>query len=104
MVGGKPLLGIVAGRQRTLSLSGYRPYMSRISRSLFFRRGARVDPAVTAVVADAVSGLVHPGVVNVVDDAGVHPIQRGVVEKTSVFPASAVITMTEVPEAIIDPP
>jgi hypothetical protein len=77
--------------------------MSAMSSSLFFRRGARVDPAVTAVVADAVSVLVHPGVVNVVDGVGVHAIHRRVVEKMPVVPASAFITMTEVSEAIVDP-
>jgi hypothetical protein len=103
VVRGKPLLGVIAGRVRMLSLSGYRPNMSATSSSLFFSRGARVDPAVTAVVADAVNVLVHPRVVNVVDGVGVHAIHRRVVEKMPVVPAAAFITMTEVSEAIVDP-
>ena len=76
-----PLLGVIVCRPRMLSLSGYRSDMSSPRSSLFFRSGARVDPAVTAVEADAVSRRVHPGVVNVVDGAGVHAIHRRVVEK-----------------------
>ena len=86
-----------------LSLSGYRPGMSAMRGSLFFSRGARVDPAVTAVVADAVDVLVHPCVVNVVDGVGVHSIHRRVVEEMPVLPAAAFIAITEVSEAIVDP-
>ena len=75
-----------------------------MSSSLFLRRGARIDPAVTAVVADMVNrALVHPGVVNVVDRVDVHVIHGRVVEKMPVVPASALITMTEITEAIVDP-
>jgi len=102
-VGRNPLLGVIVSRPRMLGLSGYRSDMSSQCSSLFFRSGARVDPAVTAVVADAVSGLVHPRVVNIVDGVGVHAIHRCVVEKMPVLPASAFITMAEVPEAIVDP-
>ena len=85
-----------------LSLRGNRPSVSTTRGSLFFRRGARVDPAVAAVVADAVHVLVHPCVVYVVDGVGVHAIHRRVVEKMPVLPAAAFITMTEVSEAIVD--
>ena len=103
MVRGKPLLGVIAGSVRVLSLSGDRPDMSATSRTLFFRSGARVDPAVTAVVADAVNVFVHSRVVNVVNGVGVHAIHGGVVEKMPVLPAPAFITMTKVSEAIVDP-
>src|ERR1035441_5952163 len=55
----KPLLGVIAGRPRVLSLSGCRPSTFATSSSFFFGSGARVDPAVAAVVADAVNPLVH---------------------------------------------
>jgi len=78
--------------------------MSIMSSSLFLGGGARLDPAVTAVVADVVPfALVHPCVVNVADFVGVHPIHRRVVEKMPVVPTSAFIAMTEVTEAIVDP-
>src|ERR1035438_3119996 len=100
----KPLLGIIAGRPRMLRLSGYRPNMFFTGSSLFLRRGARIDPALTAVVTDMVDrGLVHPGVVNVVDRVNVHVIHGRVVEKTPIVPAPALITTTEVAEAIVDP-
>jgi len=70
----KPLLRVITGRPRMLSLSGYGRGMSATSRRLFLSRGARGDPAATAVETDAIHPLVHPGVVNVVDDIGVHPI------------------------------
>src|ERR1035441_5226712 len=104
VVGRKPLLGIIVGRPRMLRLSGYRPNMFFMGSSLFLRRGARIDPALTAVVTDMVDrGLVRPGVVNVVDRVDVHVIHARVVEKTPIVPASALITMTEVAEAIVDP-
>ncbi len=102
-VRGKALLGVVAGRPGMLSLSRYRSNMPRMSSRLFFGVSARVDSAVTAVVAGAVRRLVHSGVVNVVDDIGVDPIHRGVVEKMPILPASAFITMPEVSKAIVDP-
>ncbi len=73
------------------------------SSRLFLRRGARIDPALTAVVTDMVDrGLVHPSVVNVVNRVDVHVIHGRVVEKMPVVPASALITMTEVTESIVD--
>ena len=87
---------------RMLSLLGYRPTTFATSGSLLFGSGARVDPAVAAVVADAVNPLVHSGVVNVVDGVGVHAVHRRVVEKPPVFPAAAFITITEVSKAIVD--
>src|SRR5580698_2707070 len=68
---------------------------------LFLRCGARVDPTVAAVEADAASSGVHPLVVNVVE--AVHVIHRRVVEKMTVLPGSTFITMTEVSETIVDP-
>ena len=103
MVLWKALLRIIVGSPRVLSLSGHRRNMPLMRGGLFLSRGARVDPAVAAVEADAVRGLVHPGVVNVVDDVGVHAIQRRVVEKMPVVPASAFITVAEISEAIVDP-
>jgi predicted RNA methylase len=87
-----------------LSLSGYRRNMSFISGSLFLGRGVGIDPAVTAVIADMVDlALVDPGVVNVVDRVDVHVIHSCVVVKMPVVPASALVTMTEITEAIVDP-
>jgi hypothetical protein len=77
--------------------------MSIMSSGLFLRCGARVDPAVTAVVADVVNALVHPRVVNVAGNVDVHVVQRRVVEKMPIVPAPAFITMTEITEAIVDP-
>jgi len=98
----KPLLGVIVGSPCMLRLSGYRPNMFATRGSLFFRGGARVDPAVTAVVADAINVLVHPFVVNVADGVGVQAIHRRVVEKMPILPSSAFITMTEVSESIVD--
>ena len=103
VVRGKPLLGIIVGRIRMLSLSAYRRNMSIMSSSLFLSRRALVDPAVTTVVTDVARVLVHTCVVNIVDNVGVHVIYRRVVEKMPVVPAPAFITMTEVTVAIVDP-
>src|SRR5689334_6373546 len=85
----KPLLGVSTGSKRMLSLKGCRPNMPVTTGSLFLSRGARVDPAVTAVVTDAVAGVpIHTCVVNVVH-VDVHVIQPRVVEETPVLPASA---------------
>ena len=98
----KPLLRVITGSQRMLSLGGCRPNMPVTTGSLFLRRGARADPAVTAVVADAVAPVpIHTCVVNVVH-VDVHVIQRRVVEETPVLPASAFITTAKVTEAIVD--
>src|SRR5580704_9377272 len=87
---------------RVLRLSRYRPYMSTPRGSLFLRRSARVDPAVAAVIANAAGGLIHPGVVHVMNGPRVHAIHRRVVEKVPVLPAAAFVAMAEVPETIID--
>ena len=58
----------------------------------------------TTVEADAVPfPLVHPGIVNIVEVMLVHAVIRRVVEKMAVVPASALITIPEVAEAIVDP-
>ena len=68
MVRGRPLLRSAAGGLRMLRLSGYWPGMPAICGRLFLRRGARLDPALTAVVADAAAcSLVHPSIVNIAD-------------------------------------
>src|ERR1039458_5552591 len=103
VVRGNPLLGVIVGRPRMLSLSGYGRNMPIMSGRFFLRRGPFVDPAVTSIVANMVRVLVHPRVVNVVDDALVHMIHGRVVEKMPVLPAPAFITMAEVTEAIVDP-
>ena len=54
MVRGEPLLRIIVRRPGMLSLRGDRSTTPATSGSLFFGRGACIDPAVAAVVADAV--------------------------------------------------
>ena len=100
VVRGNPLLGGIVGRPCMLSLRGYQRNMSIMTGSLFLRRRALVDPAITAVVADVVRVLVHPCVVNVVNDVGVHSVYRRVVKEMSVLPASAFVAMSEVTVAI----
>src|SRR5580658_6234184 len=102
VVHGKPLLGVIAGRPRMLSLSGYSRDMAATSSRLFLGRGTSVYTAATSVETDAVHPLVYPCVVYVVDDIGVHAIQRRVVEEMSVFPTTTFITITEVSEAVVD--
>src|SRR6266851_573768 len=88
-----------------LSLNGYRRNMFLMYHRLFLRRWTPVDPAVAAVVADAVHRRVvdHGGVVNVVNVGDVHVVHRTVVEKLSVLPTSALIAVTKVSIAVTDP-
>ena len=77
--------------------------MALVLRGIFFTRGTLSDPALAAVVADVGLGphvdalLVH--IVNV--DVDVQ--HRTIVEKVIVVPASALKSMAEIAEAIVDP-
>src|SRR5580704_838305 len=65
-----------------------------------------IYPAVAAVVADAVHRrriVDHRCVVNVVNLGDVYVVNRAVVVKVSAVPAPALIAMTEVAVAVIDP-
>jgi len=103
VVRGNALLGVVVGRIRMLSLSGYGPDMFFMSGSFFLSCRAFIEPAATPVVADVVHILVDPCVVNVMDSIGIDVIHRRVVEKMTVLPTSTFIAVAEVTVAIVDP-
>src|SRR2546425_7002082 len=87
-----------------LSLIRDRREMSLTRERLLLARRTRADATVAAVVADAVHGgaVDHGGVVNIVNGGDVHIRHRAVVEKPAAFPASAVVAVAEVSEAVVD--
>jgi hypothetical protein len=63
----------------------------------------RGNSAFAAVIADAGRGSVDDGlVVDVVDDSGVHAVDRGVVEEVSAIPIAALIANAAISEAVVD--
>jgi len=71
---------------------------------LLLGRRPLIDPAVAAIVADAVSRVgFDPGVVGVADVGVVYAIDRGVVIKMIVFPAAALVAVTTIAESVTDP-
>ena len=88
-----------------LGLNCYRRFMSLMRRSPVLRVWTCVDPAVSPVVADPVHRRIvdHRGVIGVVNVGDVNIIHRAVVLELSVVPAAAVIAVTAVAVAIVDP-
>src|SRR6266481_5294796 len=105
VVGRRTQFRIGSCRLQMLSLSTYWRDVSLALRSLLFMRRTCIDPAVTAVVADAVHGSVvdHGRVVNIVNVGDVHVVHRTVVEKPIVVPTPAFISIAEIAEAVVDP-
>jgi hypothetical protein len=79
--------------------------MSLMRRSPVLSVRTCVDPAVSPVVADPVHRRIvdHRGVIGVVNVGDVNIIHRAVVLELSVVPAAAVIAVTAVAVAIVDP-
>lgn len=79
--------------------------MSLALRHFLFGRGARIDPAISAVVADPVHRSVvdNRGVVNVVNVGDIYVVDGAIIEKMSALPTSAFISIAEVAESVIDP-
>ena len=70
----------------------------------FLARRSRVEPAPTAVVAHVIHAHIivdHGLVVGVVNDGGVHIVDRGVVGEPIMFPASTFIAMPDVAAAVV---
>src|SRR6516165_211418 len=79
------------------------PYMLLAFRGLHPSGGTRFDPAVASVVADAVHVVVdHGGVVNVVNIGDIYIVHRTVVIEVPVVPTSALISVTEISEPVVD--
>ena len=99
------LLGVIAGRLRVLSLSGYRRNVVLICRRLLFRTRPRSCSAVAAVVTDAVNRYIVCNFcrINVVDVGDIYVVDRTVVKKSPIFPTAAFITHPEESEAVVDP-
>src|SRR6266436_8815251 len=87
-----------------LSLIRYRREMSLTSEGLLLARWTRADATVSAVVADAIHGgaVDHGGVVNIVNGGDIHIGHGAVVEEPAAFPASTVVAVAEVSEAVVD--
>src|SRR5580704_12732424 len=103
MVGREPLLGIVVSKPCILNLLECGPTALIASSSLLLRRGARISPPATAVVADAVTTVLHRCVVRKTGAAAIHMIHCGIVVQPPVVPARALVTVAGVSEAIVDP-
>lgn len=87
-----------------LNLRAHRRAVPFLSSRQFFRPWMHIDAAVSPVVTHMVNrGFSHSGVVNVVYDFDVHPIDRRVVVETPVVPPAAFIAMSEVSETVVDP-
>ena len=106
LVHGSPLLRVRVGRLRMLGLSGYRRSMCRTCRNLILSGWTRGDPTSATVEADPGhrGALDHRGVVNVVNVGNADVVHRTVIEKLSVLPASTLVALTGVAEAVTDPP
>ena len=103
VVGGKPLLRGVAGRPRVLILDVHARSMLATTGGVFLRRGAGVESAASPVVADvADSRRVDSRVVDIMKNPSVHVIQGRVIEEVPSVPTPALVTVTEVPVAIVD--
>lgn len=100
----RALLRVGSRRLRMLSLSRHGRDMSLTRRSRVFRSWIRDDSTVATIVADVVHRSVIDGcVVNVVNFIDVHVVHGTVVEKVSVIPTPAFVTLPEIAEAVIDP-
>ena len=106
MIGGSAQLRIRTCRADMLRLRRHRRNMSLARHCLLFRPRASIDAAVAAVVAHAVDRVAVPvndrGVVNVVDVGHIDVVDRTVVEKPPVLPPAALVTLAEIPIAIVN--
>src|SRR5208337_1162224 len=99
----RALLRVGSRRLRMLSLSRYRRDMSLTRRSLVFGPWTRADSTIAAVVTDVAHVVVdHCGVINVVNFIHVYVVHGAIVEKVSVIPTPAFVTLTEIAEAVIN--
>src|ERR1039458_5246753 len=72
-------------------------------RSLLVRGWTRLNPALSAVVTDAVPVVVlDPFVVDIVNIRDIHVVDGTVIEKVPVVPTAASITLAKVNEAVVD--
>src|ERR1035437_9502059 len=99
-----PLLRVGARCLRMFSLSSDRRNMSLPRRRLLLRVCAHLDPAGTAVVADAVvvAAVLNPLVVDIVNIGAIHVALGTVIEEVSAVPTAAAITFAVVTEAVVD--
>src|SRR5258708_33782952 len=97
-------LRIGASSLHMLSLSRHRWKMSLVRDSQFFGRGARVDSAFAAIVANAVDRNIRGcgGFVNVVNDGDIHVVDYHVVIEMPVLPMTSFVPSAEVAEAVND--
>src|ERR1700722_11272516 len=85
-------------------LHGHGRDMSLMGGRLFLGRRALVESAVAAIIADAGDRrTVHdPCFIHVANHGDVYVGHRTIVEKVTVVPTSAFVTVTEIAEAIVD--
>lgn len=103
MVIGRAQLGISPRLLNVVVLRRYRTNMPFFVKGFFLRCRPRFDSAATAVIAHAVHVYVFdPGVIRVVNNRRVYVVDVGVVVEMVVFPASAIISMTEVTKSIVN--
>src|ERR1700733_10138839 len=78
--------------------------MLTMGSGLFCSGGTLIDPAIAAVIADMGDvGHIDSGVVDVVDYVHVHMVDRRDIEEMPAVPSPALIAVTEVAEAVVDP-
>lgn len=87
-----------------LSLSWHRWKMSRVRDGQFFWRGARVDSAFAAILANAVHRDIRGrrGFVNVVNDGDVHVVDYDVVIEMPMLPMTSFVPSAKVSETVKD--
>jgi len=104
MVNRSPLLRVAAGSLLMLPLNRRGCEVSVVFSLYFFSSGAVIDPAVAAVVADPIRGVVvdYRGVVNVMNVGDVHVVDGAVVEKVVAIPAATFVAVAKVAESVID--
>ena len=86
------------------SLSRHGRNMSLPRTSLLRRSRTRVDPAIAAVITNAIHRRIidHCCVVDVVNACHIDIVHRAVVVEASIVPAAALVAFSEVPVAVID--
>ena len=105
MVIGGAEAGIAAGFLNLLLLRGDRRNSIAAGDGFVFGSGTGIHAAFAAVVADANDVCVvvdDGGAIDDVDDVDVHVVDRAVVEKVALLPATTVIAVAEIPIAVID--
>jgi hypothetical protein len=100
----RPLGAVGARHLLMLGLHRRRSDVAPAQGSFLSSIGARVDSAIATVIADAIhSDVIHYGpVVDIVNASYVHAIDGPVVIKITTAPASALVAVTGITEAVVD--